>query len=147
VLKTNFKTLTMTYIRNGKVERTFPISGGKANWETKSGTKLITTHEKQRRLINPDPEDGWDVLTNYAMRITQDGEFIHDAPWNYNLGYANNSHGCTNMTTADSEWIFRNTRFGDVVKSSGSPVKVSKSEYLAGYWNYSWKEWKAGSAL
>lgn len=147
VLKTNFKNLTMKYIRNGKVERTFPISGGKKDWETKNGTKLITTHEKQRRLVNPDPVEGWDVLTNYAMRLTQDGEFIHDAPWNYSIGRYNNSHGCTNMTTADAKWVFENTRFGDVVKSSGASVRVSKSEYLAGYWNYSWKEWKAGSAL
>jgi hypothetical protein len=26
-------------------------------------------------------------------------------------------------------------------------VKVSTKEYLAGYWNISWADWKAGSAL
>ena len=147
ILKTNFRTHQLTFIRNGVEERTFPISGGKAGWETKNGVKLITTHEKQRRLINPDPEDGWDVLTNYAMRLTQDGEFIHDAPWNYYIGRYNTSHGCTNMYLSDVRWVFENTRFGDIVESRGSSVDVSKTEYLAGYWNYSWKEWKAGSAL
>ena len=147
VIRTNFRTHQLTYIRNGKKERTFPISGGKAGWETKNGVKLITTHEEQRRLVNPDPVDGWDVLTNYAMRLTQDGEFIHDAPWNYYIGRYNTSHGCTNMYLSDVRWLFDNTRFGDIVVSGGSSRNVSKSEYLAGYWNYSWKEWTAGSAL
>lgn len=147
IIETNFRTHQMTFIRNGVAERTFPISGGQAGWETKNGVKLITTHEKQRRLINPDPEEGWDVLTNYAMRLTQDGEFIHDAPWNYYIGRYNTSHGCTNMYLSDVKWVFENTRFGDIVESKGSSVDVSKTEYLAGYWNYSWKEWKAGSAL
>jgi lipoprotein-anchoring transpeptidase ErfK/SrfK len=148
IIRTNFTTKKMTFFRNGKLERTFPISGGKRNWETRDGTKLITSHEKQRRLINPDPVDGWNVLTNYAMRLTTSGEFIHDAPWNlYNLGRANTSHGCTNMTIPDAGWVFNNTRYGDVVVSSGSGVRVNKSEFLAGYWNYSWKEWLAGSAI
>ena len=147
VIRTNFRTHKLTYIRNGKKEKSFPISGGKAGWETKNGVKLITTHEKQRRLVNPDPVDGWDVLTNYAMRLTQDGEFIHDAPWNYYIGRYNTSHGCTNMYLSDVRWLFNNTRFGDIVVSGGSSRDVSKSEYLAGYWNYSWKEWTAGSAL
>jgi len=148
VLKTNFRTMKMSFVRNGKVERVMPITGGKKDWETKSGTKLITTHEEQRRLINPDPVEGWDVLTNYAMRLTQDGEFIHDAPWNtWAIGKYNNSHGCTNMTVSDAEYVFKNTKFGDVVKASGTAKRVSKSEYLSGYWNYSWKEWTAGSAL
>lgn len=147
IMETNFRTHTMTFIRNGEVERTFPISGGMTNWETKSGVKLVTTHEKQRRLINPDPEEGWDVLTNYAMRISQDGEFIHDAPWNYYIGRYNTSHGCTNMYLSDAEWVFKNTRFGDIVESKGTSVKVSTKEYLAGYWNVSWADWKAGSAL
>jgi lipoprotein-anchoring transpeptidase ErfK/SrfK len=148
IIRTNFTTKKMLFFRNGKLERTFPISGGKRGWETRDGTKLITTHEKQRRLINPDPVDGWNVLTNYAMRLTTSGEFIHDAPWNlYNLGRYNTSHGCTNMTIPDAAWVFNNTRFADVVVSSGSGVRVSKSEHLAGYWNYSWKEWLAGSAV
>lgn len=147
IIRTNFTTKKMLFFRNGTLERTFPISGGKSGWETRDGTKLITTHEKQRRLVNPDPVDGWDVLTNYAMRLTTSGEFIHDASWNlYNLGRYNTSHGCTNMTISDAAWVFNNTRYADVVVSSGSGVRVSKFEHLAGYWNYSWKEWLAGSA-
>jgi lipoprotein-anchoring transpeptidase ErfK/SrfK len=147
ILRTNFRTRVMTYVRNGVAERTFPISGGKSGWETRDGIKLITTHEKQRRLINPDPVNGWNVLTNYAMRLTQSGEFIHDATWNRSIGRLNNSHGCTNMTVPDVRWVFYNTRYGDIVTSSGSGVRVNKGEFLAGYWNYSWAEWTAGSAL
>lgn len=147
VLKTDFNAHVMRVWINGKKVRSFPISGGKSGWETASGVKLITTHERDRRLVNPDPVEGWDVPVAYAMRITQDGEFIHDAPWNYNIGYANTSHGCTNMRSGDVAWVFRNTKYGDVVESKGSSRRVSTGEYLAGYWNYSWKDWKAGSAL
>lgn len=146
-LNINLRKHTMDYYRNGKVAESFPISGGKAGWETASGIKLITTHEAPRRLFNPDPEEGWDVMVDFAMRISDDGEFIHSAPWNHALGYANLSHGCINMTTSDAGWIFSHTEFATPVKVTGSSVSAGTGNYLAGYWNYTWQEWKRGSAL
>jgi len=151
-LKVNLRKHEMQYLKGGVVEETFPISGGKSGWETPSGTMLITTHESPRRLINPgDPNDpnseSWNVEVTYAMRTTQGGVFIHDATWNYNLGSANTSHGCINMSLADAGKIFRNTDFATPVEATGSRDRVSTSEYLGGYWNYSWPEWKRGSAL
>ena len=147
VLDVNLRKHTMQYIRNGKVAETFPISGGRAGFETASGIKLITTHEAPRRLYNPDPKNGWDVMVDFAMRISDDGEFIHSAPWNGSIGYANLSHGCINMTTSDAGWVFDHTDFGTPVKVTGSSVSAGTGNYLAGYWNYSWPEWKRGSAL
>ena len=146
-LSVNLRKETMDYIHNGKVERSFPISGGKPGFETASGVKLITSHEAPRRLYNPDPKNGWDVMVDYAMRITGDGEFIHSAPWNGSIGYANLSHGCINMTTSDAAWIFDHTEFATPVDVKGSSVRMSTSEYLAGYWNIPWQQWKRGSAL
>ena len=151
-LDVNLRKHVMEYSVNGKVEKTFLISGGKTDWETPSGMMLITTHESPRRLVNPgDPDDPdsekWDVKVDYAMRTTQDGVFIHSAPWNYSLGYANTSHGCINMSTSDAAWIFNNTDFATPVSVKGSKPRVSTKEYLSGYWNYTWQEWKRGSAL
>lgn len=147
VLKVNLNRHTMKYSRNGVEERTFKISGGMPGWETESGTKIITAKITPKRLYNPDPEEGWDVTVDYGIRVNDNGEYIHDAPWNYSIGYANTSHGCTNMTPSDMAWIWRNTKFGDVAEYTGSNVKVGTDDYLAGYWNYTWPEWKRGSAL
>ena len=41
------------------------------------------------------------------MRVTYSGEFIHAAPWSVgSQGYANVSHGCTGMSTADAAWLY-----------------------------------------
>lgn len=147
ILKVNLGKHTMKYTRNGVEERTFKISGGKAGWLTEAGTKILTAHIPDKRLYNPDPEEGWDVTVKWAIRVNDNGEYIHDATWNYSLGYANTSHGCTNMTLEDMGWLFRNTKFGDVAEYTGSPDKIGTDDYLAGYWNYTWPEWKRGSAL
>ena len=147
IMKVNLNKHTMKYTRNGVQEQTFDISGGMAGWETESGTKILTAHISPKRLYNPDPEEGWDVTVEYGIRVNDNGEYIHDAPWNYSIGYANTSHGCTNMRPADMQWIWRNTKFGDVAEYTGTSNKVGTDDYLAGYWNYTWPEWKRGSAL
>lgn len=147
ILKVNLNKHTMKYSRNGVEERTFKISGGMVDWETESGTKILTAHIPDKRLYNPDPEEGWDVTVNWAIRVNDNGEYIHDAPWNYSIGYANTSRGCTNMTVSDMAWIWRNTKFGDVAEYTGTSNKIGTDDYLAGYWNYTWPEWKRGSAL
>lgn len=147
ILKVNLNSHRMKYIRNGKLERSFRISGGKSGWLTESGVKVLTAHIPHKRLYNPDPEDGWDVQVRWAIRVNDNGEYIHDATWNYSIGYANTSHGCTNMTYSDMAWVYNNTKFGDVAVYTGSSAKIGTDDYLAGYWNYSWSEWKQGSAL
>ena len=147
ILKVNLNKHTMKYTRNGVEERTIKISGGKAGWLTESGTKILTAHIPDKRLYNPDPEEGWDVTVKWAIRVNDNGEYIHDATWNYSIGYANTSHGCTNLTYSEMSWLWRNTKFGDVAEYTGSPDKIGTDDYLAGYWNYTWPEWKRGSAL
>ena len=147
VLKANLNKHSMTYTRNGVLERSFKISGGKRDWETEAGVKVMTAHIPDKRLYNPDPDEGWDVTVRWAIRVNDNGEYIHDATWNYSIGYANTSHGCTNLTLSDMEWLWRNSKFGDIVEYTGSQYKIGTDDYLAGYWNYSWPEWKRGSAL
>lgn len=147
ILKVNLNKHTMKYTRNGVEERTLKISGGKPGWTTEAGTKILTAHIPDKRLYNPDPEEGWDVTVKWAIRVNDNGEYIHDATWNYSIGYANTSHGCTNLTYSDMSWLWRNTKFGDVAEYTGSSEKIGTDDYLAGYWNYTWPEWKRGSAL
>lgn len=147
IMRVNLKSHEMKYERNGEVEHTFPISGGKPGWQTAAGIKVITAKISPKRLYNPDPDGGWDVTVKYALRVTDDGEYIHDATWNNSIGYANTSHGCTNMWPDDMAWVYRNTIVGDVVEYRGSTSKLGTGHYLSGYWNYDWNVWKQGSAL
>ena len=147
VLQVDLKKHSMKYIRNGKTEKKLRISGGKPGWLTQSGTKILTAKIPHKRLYNPDPVEGWDVKVRWAIRVNDFGEYIHDASWNWRIGSANTSHGCTNLTYSDMQWLYEHTKFGDVAVYTGSRAKVGKRQYLAGYWNYSWKEWKRGSAL
>ena len=147
VLQVDLKKHTMKYVRNGKTVKKLRISGGKRGWLTQSGTKILTAKIPHKRLYNPDPVEGWDVKVRWAIRVNDFGEYIHDATWNYRIGSANTSHGCTNLTYSDMEWLYKNTKFGDVAVYTGSRAKVGKRQYLSGYWNYSWNEWKRGSAL
>jgi len=148
VMRTRIADYKMVIWQDDKKIKTFPISSGRAGLDTTSGTKVISEKYgyQQKVLWNPEPKKGWKIRVDYALRISWDGEFIHSAPWNYQLGAANISHGCTNMSTADSKWLFENTRVGDVVEADGSPVKVA-NENVYGFWNYTWSQWQKMSAL
>lgn len=148
ILKDSIDKYRMVFYQDDKKVKVFPISSGREGHETTTGVKVIS--EKygymQKTLWNPDPKNGWKIKVAYAMRITWDGEFIHSAPWNYSLGQANLSHGCTNMSDADSKWVYEHVRIGDVVDNIGGSVPVT-NDNVYGYWNYSWKQWRAMSAL
>jgi lipoprotein-anchoring transpeptidase ErfK/SrfK len=136
----------MTVWEDGTKIAAYPISSGKPGWETASGIKIVTEKYRVKRLWNPDPKVGWDVTVPWAIRITWNGEFIHSADWNYSIGSANLSHGCTNMTVADAAELFAMVRIGDVVEATGSGVAVNPAR-VSGEWNTPWQHFRAGSAL
>ncbi|CAB4908568.1 unannotated protein [freshwater metagenome] len=148
IIRTRIADYKMVIWQDDKKIETFPISSGRAGLDTTSGIKVISEKYgyQLKVLWNPIPKKGWKIRVDYALRITWDGEFIHSAPWNFQLGEANLSHGCTNMSNADSKWVFKHTRVGDVVEADGSPLKVTNDQAY-GYWNYTWKQWQKMSAL
>jgi lipoprotein-anchoring transpeptidase ErfK/SrfK len=148
IMRTRIAEYKMVIWQDDKKIKTFPISSGRAGLDTTSGIKVISEKYgyQLKVLWNPEPKKGWKIRVDYALRITWDGEFIHSAPWNNQLGEANRSHGCTNMSTADSKWLFQNIRVGDVVEADGSPVKVANKD-VYGFWNYTWPQWQKMSAL
>ena len=151
----NMKTYTMTVRRNGKVIRTIPVSTGKPGpeTETRSGIKVII--ERQANLIMdsatvgvPKGSPGYYYLpTKWTMRVTLTGEFLHSAPGTVgSQGTANVSHGCTNMSPANAEWMFKHSKMGDIVKFTGSNREFKPTDGI-GVWVYDFAGWKAQSAL
>jgi lipoprotein-anchoring transpeptidase ErfK/SrfK len=146
-------THRLTYTRDGEKVRAFPITTGKDGFVTRSGVKVIMSKERTRLMdaatggTDEDDPEYYRLEVDYAMRVTNSGEFLHAAPWSVSSqGRANVSHGCTGMSTADAAWLYANSRVGDVVVYTGSNRRMEPWNGM-GLWNVPWDEWVAGSAL
>jgi lipoprotein-anchoring transpeptidase ErfK/SrfK len=154
VYKVNAQTHQMRVFQNGSLLRTIPITTGKAGFTTRSGTKVIIEKFETKRMNsetvgiaegNPEFYDIDDV--KYAMRLTYSGEFIHAAPWSVgSQGFANVSHGCTGMSTANAQWLYNMTRRGDVVEYTGTDRPMTLDNGF-GDWNASFADYASASAL
>jgi lipoprotein-anchoring transpeptidase ErfK/SrfK len=155
VSSVDMNTHRMTVRRGGVVIRTFKVSTGKPGLltETRYGTKVII--ERNAEIIMDSATVGipkgdpnyYKIKTQWNLRLTWTGEFIHSAPWSVNAqGTENVSHGCTNMAPADAQWMFNNSKMGDLVKFTGSSRAFKPTEGI-GVWVYDFNGWKAQSAL
>ncbi|WP_426244118.1 Ig-like domain-containing protein [Nocardioides sp. LHG3406-4] len=154
ISKVNAQTHQMQTFINGQLAKTTPITTGKAGFTTRSGVKVIMEKFRSRRMnsetigIANDSSEGYDLdNVEYAMRVTYSGEFLHAAPWSVgSQGYANVSHGCTGMSTANAKWLYDRSKRGDVVEYTGTDRPMTLDNGY-GDWNASYADWKAGSAL
>ncbi len=128
---------------DGEKVRTFPTSVGKAGFITRSGVKTITEMLRVTRMTNIGVTDDevYDLQVPYAMRITNTGEFLHGAPWNGNIGYANTSHGCTNAKLDDAAWIFKRANWGTPVVTKGTGRDMETWNGPGARWNIPYGEW------
>lgn len=155
-------TKMVTVYENGKVVRTMPTSMGQGGRFTSSnGTNIsLWTNSGPHMVIlkaetvnmtsasyglpKTDPL-GYDTTVKYGVKISQDGEYTHAAPWNNNLGQSDESHGCLNLSTSDAEWMYNFSLPGDIVDVKGTPQNLA--EWNSGSWTVPWDQWIARSAL
>ena len=107
---------------DGEVVQEMPASMGKPGFETPYGTFPVL--EEFRTLVMDsstigipvNSPEGYKITAEYAVRITWGGVFVHAAPWSVDSqGYANVSHGCINLSTANAGWFYNNAYVGDPV--------------------------------
>jgi lipoprotein-anchoring transpeptidase ErfK/SrfK len=154
VSKVNIDTDHMRTYIDGKLARTIPITTGKPGFTTRSGVKVIVEKFRHKRMdsetigISHNSANGYDLDdVEYAMRLTYSGEFLHAAPWSVgSQGYANVSHGCTGMSTANAQWLYENSKVGDPVEFTGSDKPMTLTNGF-GDWNESFEQYRQGSAL
>ncbi len=154
VYKVDARTHQMKVFSNGKLLRTLPVTTGKPGFTTRSGTKVIIEKFDVKRMnsetvgIAAGSAEAYDIDdVQWAMRLTHSGEFIHAAPWSVgSQGYANVSHGCTGLSTADAGWLYAMSRRGDVVEYVGTDRPMTLDNGY-GDWNASWADYRKGSAL
>lgn len=140
------KSHHMNVFRNGKKVMSFPASLGSAKAPSYNGTHVVMS--KHRHYTMTSERWGYSTPTEYSVRIHNNGEFIHAAPWSVgSQGVANVSHGCVNLSMSRAKQYYDSAMYGDPVKVKGSSVTLSKNASDISDWVYSWKEWKQLSAL
>ena len=91
------------------------ISLGAAQTPTYLGTAVVISKANPQLMVSSPGEAFYSIEVPWSVRVTYDGEFLHDAYWNGQLGQANLSHGCTNMAPADAQWYYNWSQIGDPV--------------------------------
>ncbi|NMH96023.1 L,D-transpeptidase [Pseudonocardia acidicola] len=154
IAKADGKTDQMQIFDNGALVKTMPISLGSPGFPSHTGPHVIT--DKQPSVIMDSCTYGvcqgqpgyYREQVNLDERISNDGEFVHSAPWSVDQqGSDNVSHGCVNLSPDNAQWFFDHFNIGDVVEitNSGGPPLPIDDTY--GDWELSWSQWQAGSAL
>ncbi|WP_068693104.1 L,D-transpeptidase [Thermobifida halotolerans] len=148
-------THRMVVTRDGEQIQDFPISNGDGStraYTTTTGVHLTMLKFESMVMDSATvgvPEghpDYYRLDVDYAVQISSSGEFTHAAPWNTDLGVANRSHGCTNMSTEDARWFYENSYMGDPVIITGTDRELEVDNGW-GYWQRSWDEWLSHSTL
>ena len=125
-------THQMTVVRNGKLEKTIPVSMGMSagGHTTPNGTYYVL--EKFPHIVMDsstygvpvNSANGYKVDVDLAVRIDNSGNFVHSAPWSVaDQGKRNVSHGCINISPENAKWFYDN--FG-----SGDPIVIKNSKGL-----------------
>jgi lipoprotein-anchoring transpeptidase ErfK/SrfK len=139
----------------GKLVENYPMSAGSPKNPTRNGAHVVLQSYRKITMdsstfgLAVDAPGGYRADVEYAVRISNNGEFVHGAPWSVaQQGSSNVSHGCINLSTSRAAWFFNFAQQGDVVevKNSIGPMLSSVDGDIYD-WAIPWDKWKAGSAL
>ncbi len=117
-------THTMTVTRNGKVEKTIPVSMGMSGPKTATPNGTYYVSEKYPTIVMDsstygvpvNSAMGYKVNVSDAVRISNTGIFVHSAPWSVSdQGKRNVSHGCINISPDNAKWFMATFNRGDPV--------------------------------
>lgn len=154
VAKADGATKQMQVFDNGALVKTMPISLGSPGFPSHIGPHVIS--DKQPTITMDSCTYGvcqgqrgyYKEKVDLDERISDDGEFVHSAPWSVgSQGGANVSHGCVNLSPANAQWFFDHFGIGDVVEIINSGGKQLPLGDTYGDWELPWSQWVTGSAI
>jgi lipoprotein-anchoring transpeptidase ErfK/SrfK len=130
---------------NGRGGYTMGANGHQIHFWTQNGPHVVLSKEMTHTMSSAsygltDPKNPFfykPEVVRLCTRISYSGEFLHAAPWNHQLGRANISHGCVNLSIADAQWVYDNFLIGDVVDVRNSPKELPMTDGL-GDWTVSY---------
>jgi lipoprotein-anchoring transpeptidase ErfK/SrfK len=128
----------------------FPCSYGEGDLDrnvTRSGIHVVT--EKYEDFYMTNPAAGYaNVRERFAVRISNNGEFIHANPASSGAqGNSNVTNGCINLSITDAEQYFNTAMYGDPVEVTGTRIPLSYADGDIWDWAVPWDEWKSMSAI
>jgi lipoprotein-anchoring transpeptidase ErfK/SrfK len=146
---------TFRVTSDGTTIHRWPTGMGMPGFATRSGVYIVLdkSHNVQMKSCSvglsckPGTPTYYNLTVHWDTRITDSGTFVHAAPWDSQIGYANTSHGCIHLTTADAERFYSMSVPGDVVIVRGTSRPANLADRGMADWNMTWSQWRAGSAL
>jgi lipoprotein-anchoring transpeptidase ErfK/SrfK len=149
IVKADASSHSMVVIRDGKKVAEYPASYGldsDPQRNTRSGIHVVTEKFTDKRMVSE--RYGYDLMEKWAVRISNNGEFIHANPASADAqGSSNVSHGCVNLSTEDAKAYYDTALYGDPVEVTGTGVELSPRDGDIWDWTLSWADWKGLSAL
>ncbi len=145
VVKADVNSHDLLVFQDGKQVAAYPASYGKGDTPdkiTRSGIHVVNDMFPTKLMSNP--KYGYtNVLERWAVRISDNGEFIHANPNTVgDQGNTNVSHGCVNLSLANAEAYYKSALLGDPVEVTGTTIDLSASDGDLFDWTYSWATWK-----
>jgi lipoprotein-anchoring transpeptidase ErfK/SrfK len=149
IVKADATSHRMVVIRDGQQVADYPASYGldsDPNRNTRSGIHVVTEKFTDKRMVSQ--QYGYDVVEKWAVRMSNNGEFIHANPASASAqGSANVSHGCVNLSLTDAQAYYDTALYGDPVEVTSTQVPLSAKDGDVWDWTLSWANWKSLSAL
>ncbi len=150
VLRGDTHTHRLLVYANGIQVADYPASYGldsDPGRATHNGTHVVMNKYPVFYMSNPRYHYK-NIEARWAVRMSDNGEFIHSAPWSvYDQGRTNVSHGCINLSPANAQAVFHEVLTGDPVEVIGSSRQLGSSDGDYYDWTIPWDTWKAMSAL
>jgi lipoprotein-anchoring transpeptidase ErfK/SrfK len=113
---------------------------------TRSGIHVVT--EKHEDFLMSNPPFYENVRERWAVRISNNGEFIHANPLTTGVqGASNVTNGCINLSTEDAQQYFGTAMYGDPVEVTGTRIDLSAADGDLYDWAIDWPTWESMSAL
>jgi len=150
VVKAEASSHQIEVITDAGVIMTLPCSYGEGDLDrnvTRSGIHVVT--EKYEDFYMSNPAAGYaNVRERFAVRISNNGEFIHANPASSGAqGNSNVTNGCINLSTEDAQLYFNSALYGDPVEVTGTRIALSYADGDIWDWAVPWDEWASMSAL
>jgi lipoprotein-anchoring transpeptidase ErfK/SrfK len=149
IVRADVNSFRMVVLRDGQQVMDVPASYGTdsdPNRTTRSGIHVVSEKFTNKRMVSA--QYGYDLVERWAVRISNNGEFIHANPASAGAqGSSNVTHGCINLSEADARAFYDSALYGDPVEVTGSGVDYAPSDGDIYDWAIPWDQWQGLSAL
>ena len=150
IVRADIRSHRLIVVRDGKEVANVPATYGlesDARRVTRGGTHVVMGKSSTVLMSNP-AFNYENIPMHWAVRISNNGEFIHANPASgYAHGRQNVTHGCVNLSTSNARAYFDSALYGDPVEVTGSTIPLSARDGDIYDWTIPWDQWKAMSAL